>query len=392
MSSTESKEPEEPAAPESIRVSTLELFFDLVFVFTVTQLTGMLVEELTLRTLVDVMLILLVVWWMYSGYAWLTNAVAPSSTTRRTLLLTGMAGFLVMALAIPEAFGDKGWLFGVSYLVVNLVHAALFLRAGPAAAQSMRTLGPLNLTAATLVLVGGLIPEPYRHGCWLAAVVLQIATPYLHPIAMHGIVAGHFVERHGLVVIVAIGESIVAIGVGVSGVDLGFGAVLVAVLGLCIAYYLWWLYFAGDDERSEQVLDGVTDPLRRGRLALKGWGYAHYPMLLGIVVLSVGIKKTVGHPFEAQHWGPAIALGGGTALYLLGHALFLRLLGLNGWPHRTIAAAGVLATIPLGHLAAIAQLAAVPIIMAAAAISEDLPAIRRAGSTAIGTFGRTPGK
>jgi low temperature requirement protein LtrA len=390
MSSTEPTVPTEPgpAAPESIRVSTLELFFDLVFVFTVTQLTAMLVEDLTLGTFVDVMLILLVVWWMYSGYAWLTNAVAPSSTTRRTLLLTGMAGFLVMALAIPEAFGDKGWLFGVSYLVVNLVHTALFLRAGPAAAQAMRILGPLNLTAATLVLVGGLVPEPYRHVCWLAAVVLQIATPYLHPIGMHGIVAGHFVERHGLVVIVAIGESIVAIGLGFAGVDLGFGAILVAVLGLCIAYYLWWLYFAGDDERSEHVLAAVTDPVRRARLALTGWGYAHYPMLLGIVALSVGIKKTVGHPFEAQHWGPAIALGGGTALYLLGHALFLRLLGLNGWQHRMVAAVGVSATIPLGHLAAIAQLAAIPIIMAAAAISEDIPAIRRAGSTAIGTFGR----
>ena len=391
MSSTDPPDTEEPAAPESIRVSTLELFFDLVFVFTVTQLTEMLVEELTLRTFVDVMLILLVVWWMYSGYAWLTNAIAPSSTARRTLLLTGMAGFLIMALAIPETFGHEGWLFGVSYLIVNLVHAALFLQAGPAATQAMRTLGPLNLIAATLVLVGGLIPEPYRHGCWLAAVVLQIATPYLHPIGMHGIVAGHFVERHALVVIVAIGESIVAIGLGFRGVDLGFGAVLVAILGLCVAYYLWWLYFAGDDERSEQVLAGVTDPLRRARLALKGWGYAHYPMLLGIVLLSVGIKKTVGHPFVAQHWGPAIALSGGTALYLLGHALFLRLLGLNGWQHRTIAAMLVLATIPLGRLAAIAQLAAIPIIMAAAAISEDLPAIRRAGNSAIGTFGRTPG-
>jgi low temperature requirement protein LtrA len=385
--STESAE--QPPAPESIRVSTLELFFDLVFVFTITQLTEMLVGDLTARTFVDVILILLVVWWMYSGYAWLTNAVAPSSATRRTLLLTGMAGFLIMALAIPDAFGDKGWLFGVSYLVVNLVHTALFLRAGPTARTAMRFLGPLNLTAAALVLAGGLLPEPYRHVCWVAAVLLQLGTPYLHPIGMHGINAGHFVERHGLVMIIAIGESIIAIGLGFSGVDLGFGEALVAVLGLCIAYYLWWLYFAGDDARSEHVLAGVTEPVRRARLALKGWGYAHYPMLLGIVVLSAGIKKTVAHPFQAQHWGAAIALGGGTALYLLGHALFLRLLGLGGWQHRTIAAALVLATIPLGHLSAIAQLATIPIIMAVAAISEDLPAIRRAGNTEIFDFGRT---
>src|SRR3954449_7843090 len=119
-------------APQaSIRVSTLELFFDLVFVFTITQLAETLSENLTVATLGNVMLILAVVWWMYSGYAWLTNAVAPNSTTRRTLLLTGMAGFLVMSLAIPEAFGESGWLFGVSYLVVKLVHTLLFRTAVP---------------------------------------------------------------------------------------------------------------------------------------------------------------------------------------------------------------------------------------------------------------------
>src|SRR3954449_3612000 len=140
-------------APQaSIRVSTLELFFDLVFVFTITQLAETLSENLTVATLGNVMLILAVVWWMYSGYAWLTNAVAPNSTTRRTLLLTGMAGFLVMSLAIPEAFGEYGWLFGASYLVVNVVHSALFMNAGPGAVRAMRLLTPLNLLAAAFVL------------------------------------------------------------------------------------------------------------------------------------------------------------------------------------------------------------------------------------------------
>src|SRR3954453_9086032 len=125
-----------------IRVSTLELFFDLVFVFTITQLAETLSENLTVATLGNVMLILAVVWWMYSGYAWLTNAVAPNSTTRRTLLLTGMAGFLVISLAIPEAFGRYGWLVGASYLVVNLVHSALFMSAGPGAVRAMRVLAP----------------------------------------------------------------------------------------------------------------------------------------------------------------------------------------------------------------------------------------------------------
>jgi len=176
------------AAPR-VRVSTLELFFDLVFVFTITQLTEILAHDLDLPTLANVVLILLVVWWMYSGYAWLTNAVAPSSTTRRTLLLTGMAGFLVMALAIPKAFGDYGWLFGASYVVVNLVHSALFRTAGGAAARAIRQLAPLNLAAAVLVLAGSLVPEPWRHLCWTAAPLLQIATGYLHRLEWHSVLS-----------------------------------------------------------------------------------------------------------------------------------------------------------------------------------------------------------
>jgi low temperature requirement protein LtrA len=270
------------------------------------------------------------------------------------------------------------------------VHSLLFLNAGPGARQSLRVLAPLNLTAAALVLIGGFLPEPWRHLCWIGAPLVQIAAGYIHRIEMHSIAAGHFAERHGLVVIVAIGESIVAIGVGFRGVHLGVGAILVAVLGLCIAYYLWWVYFAGDVARAEHVLEHTADPRRRARLALDAWGYAHFVMLLGIVMLAVGVKKTVGHAFEAQHWDYAIVLAGGVAVYQLGHAVFLRLLGLPGWLHRVIAAAVVLATIPLGHVLAVAQLAAIPIIMAGAAMIEDLPAVRRAGgSTAISDFGRT---
>ena len=186
-------------SPAPFRVSTLELFFDLVFVFTITQLTETIADHPTAATFGNVVLILAVVWWMYSGYAWLTNAVAPNSTTRRTLLLTGMAGFLVMALAIPEAFGDYGWLFGVSYLVVNVVHSALFRLAGPESRQAMRVLTPMNILAALLVLAGGFLPEPYRHLAWIAAPLIQIMTGYLNRIEMHSIFAPHFVERHSRV-------------------------------------------------------------------------------------------------------------------------------------------------------------------------------------------------
>src|SRR3954471_8457814 len=260
------------ASSPNVRVSTLELFFDLVFVFTITQLAETLSEHLDLRTAGNVLLILAVVWWMYSGYAWLTNAIAPNSTTRRTLLLIGMAGFLLMSIAIPEAFGQYGWLFGASYLVVNLVHATLFQRAAQGARRAMRVITPLNILAALLVLTGGFVPEPWRHLCWVATPVIQIVGGYLHRAEMHPITAGHFAERHGLVVIVAIGESIIAIGVGFRGVDLDAGAILVAVLGLCVAYYLWWFYFAGDDAHAEHVLARAPEA-RRARLALHAYGY-----------------------------------------------------------------------------------------------------------------------
>jgi low temperature requirement protein LtrA len=373
-----------------IRVSTLELFFDLVFVFVITQLAETLYEHLNLATLGNVILILAVVWWMYSGYAWLTNAIAPNSTTRRTLLLTGMAGFLVMALAIPEAFGEYGWLFGIGYLVVNLVHAALFKQAGSGARQAMQFTTPLNIVAALLVLAGGLLPEPWRHLCWLAAPIIQISAGYLHRAGLHAVAAGHLAERHGLVMIIAIGESIIAIGVGFRGTKLDAAAVLVAVLGLCVAYYLWWFYFAGDDERAEHVLAGAP-PARQARLALHGYGYAHVPMLLGIIVVAVGIHKIVGHAFDSLHWGEAITLGGGVALYLVGHAAFLAVLGLRGVRHRLGGAAVVLAAVPLGHFSAIAQLTATVIIMVSIAIIEDLPEVLRTGRTEISSFGRIAG-
>jgi low temperature requirement protein LtrA len=249
---------------------------------------------------------------------------------------------------------------------------------------------PLNITAALLIFIGGLLPDPYRHLCWLAAPLVHIAAGYVHDTGIHAIRSGHFVERHGLVMIVAIGESIIALGLGFHGVQLGADAVLVAVLSLCIAYYLWWIYFAGDEERSERVLSHTGDPRRRAWLALGGWGYAHYVMLLGVVVLAVGIKKAAGHAFEPLHWGEAVALGGGVAVYQLGHALFLRILHIDGWLNRVVAASVVLAAIPLGQVLAVVQLAAIPLIMMVAALVEDLPGIRRAGSSAVSSFGRNP--
>src|SRR5262245_49152225 len=208
-------QPSTQSGSGAVRVSTLELFFDLVFVFTLTRLTAVLADDLTVVGFARVVLMVGLVMWMYGGYAWLTNAVTPDTRFRRTLVLVGMAGFLGISLAIPDAFGHTGWLFGLGYFVVNAVHSGLFIVAGgPGAIRAMTRLAPLNLGSATLILVGGFLPLEARYALWTLALLLMLASPYLNPINSFTISPSHFVERHGLLVIIALGESVVAIGVG----------------------------------------------------------------------------------------------------------------------------------------------------------------------------------
>ena len=374
----------------AVRVTTLELFFDLVFVFTITQLTDTLAEHLGWSTFGEVLLMLALIWWMYSGYAWLTNAVAPTSTYRRTLLLVGMAGFLIIALAVPEAFGETGWAFGVGYLIVNVAHSVLFLRsAGIGAGRAALGFAPLNLVCAGLVLAGGLLPEEHRAAWWGGSLLIQFVVPYLRRIGGIALIAGHFAERHGLVMIIVIGESIVSIGLGFVGVRLDGSSLLVALLGLGVTYYFYWAYFAGDDERSAEALAHIADPVHKARIAVWAWGYAHYPMIIGIVLFSAGIKKAIPAAFDPLKLDAAVSLAVGAAAFMVGHAIFLMLLRLwHGVAHRLVAAVLVVLTLFIGRIDATAQLVAILAIMAVALILEDLPAVLRTRSTNLHTFGR----
>ena len=341
----------EPPAAGVTRVTTLELFFDLVFVFAVTQLTAVLAADVSLVGLGRVAMLFTIMWWMYDGYAWLTNSVAPTSTARRTLLVSAMAGFLAIALAIPHAFGEDGWAFGVGYFVVNVIHSGLFLAAGgPGVVKAALGLAPYNLVSASLVLAGGFAPGGWRYALWGAALCVQAATPYLHPLGGFGVAPAHFVERHGLVVIVALGESIVAIGVGAQGLPLSVGLIAVAVLSLVLAYFLWWAYFGSDDVRAEHALASIADPQRRSRMALHAFGYVHVPLLIAVVMAAAGVKKTIGHPGDELGWGAAGLLGGGVALFLLSEVAFQRVLSLDSSRWRLAAVAGAAAAVPLGAL------------------------------------------
>jgi low temperature requirement protein LtrA len=358
-----------PVTEPVTRVSTLELFFDLVFVFTFTQLSHLLVEDLTWAGLGQVLLLFGVLWWMYGGYAWLTNAMAPTTTARRLLILVGMGGFLVVALAIPAAFEDGGIILGLGYLLVVVVHAGLFTitRGG----RGMRVLGPLNLLSAGLVLAAGFADGPLVYALWGAAMAVQAASGFVTDTgALVDISASHFVERHGLLVLVALGESIVAIGIGAGELEPDLTLAASGTLALALSAGLWWTYFSGDDDKAEHVL-AATPTAARARLALLAYFFAHIPILLGVVVTAAGIEYAIAHVSDHVDLAHASALAGGVALYLGGDALFRRILRIGTPRLRALAALLALATIPIGlGSVALAQLAALVALVVATLVAE----------------------
>jgi low temperature requirement protein LtrA len=345
------------------RVTAVELFFDIVFVFTLTQLTRTLERDLSLAGAGRVLLLFGVLWWMYGGYAWLTNHVSPRRTSQKLLLFAGMAGFLVAAVGIPHAFDRTGILFGLGYLVVICVHLLLFTQSNVLA--GVLRLAPFNLASALLVLVAGFVQGPAVYALWVSAFVLMAITPYVTPrksqvgvASAFRIAPEHFVERHGLLVIIALGESVVAIGAGVDVEHLTAGTVGTIVLALALPAAFWWTYFA-DATPAEHAL-AAADPAARSLLAIRAYFFAHIPLLLGIVAAAAGIHAAIAHPGDPAHLPAAVALAGGVALFLAGVGDVRRALGVGSATSRFVAAIVVLATIPIAtttnaalHLAAV---------------------------------------
>ena len=338
--------------PEPPRVTTLELFFDLVFVFTLTQLTPVLFRAPNGRGLLQVVEMLGVIWWMYGGYVWMTNAVRANTGARRLLLLGGMGGFLVLSLAIPSAFGGSGLVFGLAYLVVVFVHSILFTRAAAvSAARAIITLAPYNLGSAAVILAGGALGGRMQYILWGAAAAFEWLTPAIRGTKGFVVAAGHFVERHALVVIIAIGESIVAIGIGGSTLPIDAALVGVALLGLALSGCLWWLYFSGHEGHGERAL-AMLPVTERAWASLVGFGYWHLPMLFGILAVASVEREAAEHPFTAASWARAAILAVGVAAYCAGNGLFRRTLHLHGFGTRAATGVLALATMPLGALVA----------------------------------------
>jgi low temperature requirement protein LtrA len=354
---------------EELRVSTLELFFDLVFVFTLTQLTTVLAGDLTAGTMARVVLVFDVLFWMYAAYAWLTNQVPPDRPARRLLLILGMAAFLVCALAVPQAFDGGGVAFGLGYLLVVLVHGGLYAEAYGAV---VLWFAAPNAVAALSLVVAGFLDGPAAYALWAVPIINQFVTPRTSARAATRLRVrpAHFVERHGLLLIVALGESVVAIGIGLGEVRLDLGLFAAAVLGLALAAGLWWAYFAGDEEGAEHALSAAPVD-RRFRLANNAYFYAYIPMLLGVIVIAAGVKRSIGHVAEQLGTGPALALAGGVAIYLAGDVAFRRTLGIRPVGYRAAAALVALGTVPLGvRVAAGVQLVGLVAVLVATLVAE----------------------
>ncbi|MDX6299255.1 MAG: hypothetical protein QOF53_469 [Nocardioidaceae bacterium] len=329
--------------PVAGQVTSLELFFDLVFVFTITQLTATVLPggwAVTGRTA----LLLLLLWWMYGGYAWLTNAAPPVTPRRRVLLVLGMIGLFVTALAIPHAYGSDRVVFACGYLVVVGVHAGMYVSEAARITRGMvvQLLG-WNMAGAVLGLVGAVFFESILAWWWLASFVVAVVLPRLFSITALNepegdggpsfeLVPGHFVERHGLMLLIALGESVLAIGIGLGTgvVTIGLDRIAFAAISLLLATTLFWAYFGlGEDARAEAALDAL--PAARAEAAgLASYGYAFWVILFGIVLSAAGLHHALVQPTDRLTWEYAGQLCAGVGAFWVGLGLFRLALGLRG--------------------------------------------------------------
>jgi len=318
------------ASQHDERVKPLELFFDLVFVFGLTQVTTMLSTDPTWGGLLRGILVLGAIWWAWAAYAWLTNTLNPEEGIVRIAMFAVMAAMLVVALAVPEAFDEHGVLFGVAYLIVRTMHLAryaLAARGDPDLLGAVLRMVPSSTISGILILTAGFLEGDQRTALW----VLALAIDYLGVIVGGGqgwrLSPGHFAERHGLIVIIAIGESIVALGIGAAGTPLSAGVITAAVVGMTIATALWWTYFDWVAIVVEQQLRRATGAAQ-ATLARDAYSYLHFAMVAGIVLFATSMKKTLAAYDEHLDPVPVAALCGGLALYLLAHVLLrLRISG-----------------------------------------------------------------
>jgi low temperature requirement protein LtrA len=309
---------------EREQVTPLELFFDLVFVLAFTQCTGLMAHHPTWSGMAQGLLILGMLWWSWTGYAWLTSVIDPEEGAVRLVMFGAMAALLLVSLCVSEAFGNLAIVFALTYGVVRIAHIGLFMLASPeddGLRHSVLGLGISTAIAISLLALASLFDGLAQGAIWLLALGLDMGGPYLFGSEGWKLVPEHFAERHGLIVIIALGESIVAIGVGASG-ELSFGIGVATVLGVTLTAAMWWTYFDIVAIVSGRRLIDAEPGRVQNEMARDSYSYLHLLMIAGTILVALGLKTTIGHFADRLHTVPAFALLGGVALYLLGHVLF----------------------------------------------------------------------
>jgi low temperature requirement protein LtrA len=327
---------------EQQAATTIELFFDLVFVFALTRVTDWMAEDPDLTRVIRGILIITVMWWCWVGYSWLCNVVKADEGVMRVGMFAAMGAMFVGAITIPEAFEDlPGGIYGpmvfaFCYFAVRAVHIVLFwaVSAGDPAlrGQVLRFL-PSMLGGTALLLVASQTSGVTQTLLWLAALLFDYFGTYLGGSNWRLGSARHFVERHGLIIIVALGESVVSIGIGVAALPVSWPIVIGSLLGLAVVSALWWAYFDLTALLAEHALAAARGA-RQIRLARGGYTFLHLPMVIGIILGALGLKKALEYSGDEEHhtladplYGiPLIALYGGAAVYLLAHVWFKRYL------------------------------------------------------------------
>ena len=343
------------------RVTALELFFDLVFVFALTQVTALMAADPTWLGLLRGMAVLTVLWWGWVAYVWIGTTTDAEDGIARIVMLAAMAFMFLTALAAPGAFGqlgevaggsrDQALLFGATYLAVRVAHVVLFRvigRDNPGVGAAVARLAPGLLIGSTLIFVAAFLPPGLPRGLlWALAIAVDVGAPLIIGTRGWELSPHHFAERHGLVIIIALGESLVALGVGVSDQLYDFRTIVAVVIGFVSIACLWWLYFDVVAIAAERRLASV-DVETRTNLARDSYNYLHLPMVAGIVLLALGLKKSFADIDASLKLVTSFALFGGAALYLIGHLLF-RKRNMGSWnTQRAVIALVLLACVPLG--------------------------------------------
>jgi low temperature requirement protein LtrA len=338
------------ALDQEHRVTPRELFFDLVFVFAFTQVATLLAGDPTFAGIGRSVLVLAALWWVWSAYAWLTNIVDPERELIGGALLVALIAMFVAALVVPGVFADEGVIFGAAFLVVWVMHTALYTLAGrgnPDLLGAVLRLAPWTLIAATMIFAAGWV-DGLRTWLWVAALMLGYGGALLTGSSGWRVYPSHFAERHGLVIIIALGEAFIAIGIGATGTGLGPGEIIAAILGLLVATSFWLAYFDFFSIRGERLL-GDASGQERVALARDIYTLLHFPMIVGIVLFAFAMKSVLAHVGDELDTVAAFALCGGSALYLLTYSA-IRSRVERRWRlsrGRSVAAVAVLVLLPV---------------------------------------------